>query len=124
MSHVLLSFVAHCVQIIKTFKYVDEQPTGMLIVNSVLFVAGGRDLMAFDVSDPSNTTVLASCGAPCGKIMTSTGQNAHSLDHFYDPKLEAHFLALTAQIDNNLGVVRIVDPFIIALLEQDSAASR
>jgi hypothetical protein len=106
-------------KIIQTFPFVDEQPTGMLLVNNaVLFVAGGRDLMAFDVTKPHNTTVLASCGAPCGKIMTTSGQNAHSLDHFYDATKSAHFLALTAQIDNNLGVVEIVDPFIVSLLDR------
>ena len=72
--------------------------------------------MVFDVSSPANTTVLASCGAPCHQIMTSSGQNAHSLDHFTDGA--NHFLALTAQIDNNLGVVQINDPSIIDLLKE------
>jgi len=55
--------------------------------------------------------------------MLSGGQNAHSLAHFVvDAGVNSreHHLALTAQIDNNIGVVRITDPFIIALIESDA----
>jgi hypothetical protein len=50
--------------------------------------------------------------------MTSSGQNAHSLAHMHDEASGGHFLILTAQIDNNIGMVRIVDPFIIALISK------
>ena len=75
--------------------------------------------MAFDVTDPRNATVLASCGYDtCGRVMTSSGQNAHSLAHMHDEASGAHYLVLTAQIDNNIGIVRIADPFLIALLSK------
>jgi hypothetical protein len=59
----------------------------------------------------------------CGRVMLSGGQNAHSLAHFVvdvGVNSREHHLALTAQIDNNIGVVRIIDPFIIALIESDA----
>ena len=118
-------------RILHAFPFVDEQPTGMLVVGRALFVAGGRALMAFDISQPRHPTVAANCTAngACGKILLSSGQNAHSLAHWRTTidneavvKQEGrqgakHFLILTAQIDNNVGLVEVVDSNLIALME-------
>lgn len=102
-------------KIVANFSFVDEQPTGMLVVGRALLVAGGRDLMAFDITRPLSPRVLGHCGTPCRAILPSAGQNAHSLAHL---KVDGrHLLCLTAQIDNNLGLVQVVDPDLAALMD-------
>ena len=98
--------------------FVTEQPTGMLVVGNVVFVAGGRDLMAFDMAATVGTSepapVLATCGAACAGIAHSPGQNLHSMS--YRVQDRRHYLFMSAQIDNAIGAVEILDPGIIARL--------
>ena len=101
-----------------TVPYVDVQPTGMLLVGDALIVAGGRDFMVVNVSAPAAITnasshVVASCGAACAPFMLTKGQNAHSLSH----RLQQgrHLLFLTAQVDNNIGCVEVLDRRVIEL---------
>lgn len=98
--------------------FVTEQPTGMLVVGDVVFVAGGRDVMAFDmaakVAPTEPAPVLATCGAACASVAHDTGQNLHSMS--YRSQQGRHYIFMSAQIDNAIGVVEILDPRIIALL--------
>lgn len=66
--------------------FVSQQPTGMLVVGDVLFVAGELDLMAFDMrnSTPAaflSPPLLATCGTACRQVGNATGQNFHSLGY-------------------------------------------
>ena len=119
----------------------------MLLVGDALFVAGELDIMVFDMrvstsggtqSNPassnksnssSNATppphgttaagmprTVGSCGAPCAAVGKAKGQNFHSLSHRYQGG--RHLLFLSAQIDNVIGCVELLDPNIIALLLQ------
>ena len=65
-------------------SFVSQQPTGMLLVGDVLFVAGELDFMAFDMrnSTPAaalSPPLLATCGSVCRQVGNATGQNFHSL---------------------------------------------
>eukprot|EP00051_Salpingoeca_urceolata_P015379 m.199480 g.199480 ORF g.199480 m.199480 type:complete len:442 (-) comp18388_c0_seq1:200-1525(-) len=93
----------------------DEQPTGMLVVHDALFVAGGRQVMVFNVTEPLEPSVAAVCVEACGKVLQSPKQNAHSVA-VRRTKDGRPLLYLTAQIDNNLGAVEIVSPAVLSLL--------
>jgi hypothetical protein len=58
-------------------RYVDEQPTGMLLVGNALFVAGGRELMTFNVTNPRNATVIMR-PTPTYHAHTHTSTNART----------------------------------------------
>ena len=98
--------------------FVTEQPTGMLVVGNVVFVAGGRDLMAFDmaakVAPTEPAPVLATCGAACAGVAHDPGQNLHSMS--YRLQNGRHYIFMSAQIDNAIGAVEILDPKVIARL--------
>lgn len=65
-------------------RFVTEQPTGMTVVGDVLFVAGGLELMAFDmaakVGSDEAPPVLGTCGAAatCWKWWHFAAPPAHS----------------------------------------------
>lgn len=98
--------------------FVTEEPTGMLVVGNVVFVAGGRDLMAFDMAAKVGPTepapVLATCGSACAGVAHNPGQNLHSMS--YRSQAGRHYLFMSAQIDNSIGAVEILDPGILARL--------
>ena len=98
--------------------FVTEQPTGMLVVGNVVFVAGGRDLMAFDmaakVAPTEPAPVLATCGTACAGVAHDPGQNLHSMS--YRLQNGRHYIFMSAQIDNAIGAVEILDPKVIARL--------
>ena len=109
-------------KIVSTHKFVDEQPTGMIIVGKALLVAGGRGLMAFNISTPAAPALVASCNGgdgskTCGRIARSGSQNFHSMGHRSDATTGDHFIVMTAQIDNNLGVLKVRNAALIKLLE-------
>lgn len=86
----------------------------MLVAGKAVVVAGGRDFMVFNMTVPLKPTLAATCGAACGEVMLSAGQNAHGLDLLED---DGHqLLLLTAQIDNRLGAVEVLDADLRALL--------
>jgi hypothetical protein len=118
--------------VLGTVPFVTEQPTGMLMLGDALFVAGELDIMVFDMGNatpaapPAVATevnanvqlprVVATCGAACAKVGKAKGQNFHSIAY----KLTAagrHLIFISAQIDNAIGCVEIVDPQIIALIQ-------
>eukprot|EP00041_Stephanoeca_diplocostata_P020129 m.443290 g.443290 ORF g.443290 m.443290 type:complete len:146 (+) comp21483_c0_seq9:331-768(+) len=106
--------------LVRSWPFVDEQPTGMLVNGDALFVAGGQDIMIFDIGSkavggsPLNTTLVASCGNACAAAMPGAGQNAHSLG--YSKYGNSHLLFLSAQTGNNVGIVEITSPAVISLL--------
>ena len=104
--------------LVHSIPFADEQPTGMLVVNNALFVAGGRSVMAFDISDPTGPVVVGVCNTSCERILLSAGQNAHSMAYFTRRTRGVlhHYLLLTAQIDNNVGIIELMQQRIIALV--------
>ena len=58
--------------------------------------------------------LVATCGAACAAVGGARGQNFHSID--YKLLGGKHLVFISAQIDNNMGAVEIVDEAIIALL--------
>ena len=110
----------------------------MLVVNDALFVAGGQNVMVFNVSSrdailqQKDDAVVATCTGACTKVMLSAGQNAHSLA--YERRAgrhgpphntestgggclsDRHILYLTAQIDNRVGAVELVAPAAVQLV--------
>ena len=108
-------YVCHVCQV----PFVTQQPTGMMIVGDVLFVAGELDIMAFDMSSSNSSAapvLLATCGAACARVGNATGQNFHSMDYRLQEEEGRHLLFVSAQIDNAIGCVEIVDPQIVKLL--------
>lgn len=98
-------------------EFVDKQPTGMLLSGRALVVAGGRDLMVWNVSDARRAgVVVASCGAACSAALPGEGQNAHSMALVRDGARGRLLLAISAQVSNNIGVVSVDDPAVVALL--------
>lgn len=96
--------------------FVTEQPTGMLVVGDAVLVAGGRDVMVFDMRAPpirGVPPVVATCGAACAAVAPSAGQNFHSIG--YRLEQGRHLIFISAQIDNIIGCVEVVDPKIIDL---------
>ena len=106
-----------------TVRRGDLQPTGMLIVGDALFVAGEHDMMVFNIGADLATSVssiplVGRCGAACDKVATSAGQNFHSIAYklLQAENEHKHMIFISAQIDNNVGAVEIVDAEIISLL--------
>lgn len=101
-----------------TSAFIDEQPTGMLLQGKALFVAGGRDVMAFDVSGEHGPLALvATCGQVCkNHIFLTPGQNAHSMTYMRSGG--RHLLVLTAQQENSLGMVELQSANLTKLLNQ------
>jgi hypothetical protein len=100
-------------------QYVTEQPTGMLVVGDVLFVAGGLEIMVFDmaakVAADEPPPMLGICGAACAKVGKAKGQNFHSIA--LCEQAGKYLLFISAQIDNAIGVVEILDPRVITRLK-------
>lgn len=95
-------------RVVRVMPYVDEQPTGMLVQGQALLVAGGRDFMVFNISDPAATAgALATCGPLCRQAAPSPGQNFHTPAVAWDAAAGQYRVYLSAQIDNNLGMVRV-----------------
>lgn len=108
-------------RVVVTEEFIDEQPTGMLLQGQALFVAGGRDVMAFDVSGAHGPLALvATCGQVCkDHIFLTPGQNAHSMT--YMRSAGRHLLVLTAQQENSLGMVELQSANLTHLLNQPIA---
>ena len=71
--------------------------------------------MVFNMrSSKRSPPLVATCGAACAAVGSARGQNFHSID--YKLLGGKHLMFISAQIDNNMGAVEIVDEAIIALL--------
>lgn len=99
---------------VRHFPFADVQPTGMLVVGRALFVAGGRDVMVFNITDPATTSVVTTCGGACKQALLGPGQNAHSLAHAVINGTRV--LVISGQVDNGLGAVAVVDDRVLRLM--------
>ena len=95
----------------------------MLIVGDALFVAGEHDMMVFNLgADPatsfSNIPLVGRCGAACAQVGDAAGENVHSIAYklLQAGNEQKHMIFISAQIDNNVGAIEIVDAEIISLL--------
>eukprot|EP00656_Telonema_subtile_P015696 TRINITY_DN18258_c0_g1_i1.p1 TRINITY_DN18258_c0_g1~~TRINITY_DN18258_c0_g1_i1.p1 ORF type:complete len:280 (-),score=38.95 TRINITY_DN18258_c0_g1_i1:186-1025(-) len=103
-------------QVVWEQGFVDEQPTGMLLQGNALLVAGGRSLAVYNISDTQSPTLAATCTDACAQVLVSAGQNAHSFAIYREALSGEVFAFLSAQIDNSVGLVRVVSPVIRGLL--------
>merc|ERR1740121_571439 len=79
-----------------------------MIQGDGLFVAGGMDMMVFNISiGAMPLQAVAVCGAACRQVFETEGQNAHGLA--YLEVQSRPLVVLTAQQDNALGVVELMD---------------
>ena len=83
-------------------------------VGDALFVAGGNDVVVYDLSHvrpdtPSKHPPLqvGRCGAACTKILGGSASlaNAHGMAYQYDAHEQTHNLVLTAAYANRVGTV-------------------
>ena len=117
-----------------TLKFPGQNLRGVELVGNVLFAAGGNDVYVYNITDSYKAPALiGNCGDACSTILGSNPavRNGRGMSYFYTDSGSvggdmlntptasanpAHMLALTASVDNRLGVVQIVDPGIIDLL--------
>ncbi|MFQ5810624.1 MAG: hypothetical protein ACE5JM_13490 [Armatimonadota bacterium] len=96
----------------------DRGANGMTIAGRVLFVAGGECVDAFDISDPSRPTLLAQYRG--GDLFPTTVKlldGAARRDNAHDLVYRDGHLYVTAQNDNNLGILKVTDPELRRLTE-------
>jgi len=86
---------------LRTMPFADVHATGLAISGRVLFVAGGQAIQALDVSDPAKPETLAVFKTP--EVFPTGRDNAHDLVY-----RDGH-LFVTAQNDNQIGIIRVND---------------
>jgi len=95
----------------------DIGATGMTIVGDVLFVAGGECVEAIDLTDPANPVSIAQYRGgrlfPTRKLML---KGSARYDNAHDLVYRDGYLFVTAQNDNQLGILRINDQRILKLV--------
>lgn len=96
---------------VKTLPFAGQYPTGLTVAGRVLFAAGGRTIQAIDISDPANPHTLAVLHS--NKIFPSERDNAHDLVY------HSGLIYVTAQNDDQLGIVRVNDERILKLAEAE-----
>jgi len=84
-----------------TMPFADVHATGLTISGSVLFVAGGQAIQAVDVSDAAKPETLAVLKT--SEVFPTGRDNAHDLVY------RAGHLFVTAQNDNQIGIIRVND---------------
>ncbi len=97
----------------------DIGATGMTIVGDVLFVAGGECVEAIDLTDPANPVSIAQYRGgrlfPTRKLMLN---GSARYDNAHDLVYRDGYLFVTAQNDNQLGILRINDQRIMKLISK------
>ena len=89
----------------------DMDATGMSISGSILFVAGGECAEAIDVSDPARPVSVAQYRG--GNLFPTRAINLNGktrYDNGHDLVYRDGFLYVTAQNDDRLGIIEILDP--------------
>ena len=94
----------------------DIHGTGMTVSGKALFVAGGECVEAIDITDPNNPVSIAQYRAgrlfPTRRLML----NGHPrYDNAHDLVYRDGYLYVTAQNDNQFGILKINDPRILEL---------
>jgi hypothetical protein len=96
----------------------DISATGMTVSGKVLFVAGGECVEAIDISDPANPISLAQYRG--GKLFPTRRlvlDGAARYDNAHDLVYRDGYLYVTAQNDNQFGILKINDQRIINLAD-------
>jgi len=97
----------------------DIDATGMTAVGQILFVAGGEAVEAIDISDPKMPVSIAQYRAgklfPTRRLMqrkTPRFDNAHDLVY------RDGYIFVTAQNDNQFGILKVNHPRVLELVEK------
>jgi hypothetical protein len=89
-------------------------------VGDALFVAGGNDVVVYDLSKVRPDTPskdppvqVGRCGGACAKILggSASRANAHGMAYRFDVSEQMHNLVLTAAYANRVGIVSSVTSF-------------
>lgn len=89
----------------------DMDATGMSISGSILFVAGGECAEAIDVTDPTKPVSVAQYrGGNLFPTRAIRAGNETRYDNGHDLVYRDGFLYVTAQNDDRLGIIEILDP--------------
>ncbi len=101
---------------VATVPACDIDATGMAVSGRILFVAGGECVEAIDISDPSSPVSLAQYrgGAlfPTRRFLLN---GRPRFDNGHDLVYRDGYLYVTAQNDNRLGILKILDNRILEL---------
>lgn len=99
----------------------DIDATGMAAVGQIFFVAGGEAVEAIDISDPAMPVSIAQYRAgklfPTRRLMqrkTPRFDNAHDLVY------RDGYIFVTAQNDNQFGILKVNHPRVLELVEKES----
>lgn len=101
---------------VAVLPFAGEHPTGLDIAGSLAFVAGGQTLEVFDLTDPENPVSRAVF--PLNSIFPTGRDNAHDLVY------REGLLYLTAQNDNRIAILRILDQQLLDLAERPEPDDR
>ncbi|NOY00324.1 MAG: hypothetical protein GXP30_11400 [Verrucomicrobia bacterium] len=104
---------------IANMPVVDIAATGMAAVGQIIFAAGGEGVEAIDISNPAMPVSIAQYRAgklfPTRRLMmgkTPRFDNAHDLVY------RDGYLYVTAQNDNQLGILKVNDPRVLELVKK------
>lgn len=98
-----------------TMPFADVHATGLTVAGHVLFVAGGQAVQALDITEPDKPKTLAVLKT-CDVFPTGR-DNAHDLVY-----RDGH-LFVTAQNDNQIGIIRVNDRRILEKASSRPSAS-
>ncbi len=97
----------------------DIAATGMAAVGQILFVAGGEGVEAIDISDPARPVSIAQYRAgklfPTRRLMLG---KIPRFDNAHDLVYRDGYLYVTAQNDNQLGILKVNDVRVLELVEK------
>ncbi|NOX53453.1 MAG: hypothetical protein GXP27_03245, partial [Planctomycetes bacterium] len=103
----------------------DIGANGMAAAGKILFVAGGEAVEAIDISDPARPVSIAQYRNgrlfPTRRLMlgkTPRFDNAHDLVY------RSGYLFVTAQNDNQLGILKVNDRRVLELAGQSMVGTR
>lgn len=89
----------------------DIDATGMTVAGRLLFVSGGECVEAIDVSDPANPVSVAQYrGGRLFPTRRLVGKGKDSYGNGHDLVYRDGFLYVTAQNDDRLGILELIDP--------------
>jgi hypothetical protein len=98
----------------------DIDATGMAIYGSMLLVSGGECVEVIDVSQPSSPVSVARYRG--GRLFPTRRlklDSASRYDNGHDLVYRGGYIYVTAQNDNSLGILKITDPKIRRLAQED-----
>ncbi len=99
-----------------TMPFAGVHATGLTVAGRVLFVAGGQTVQALDISEPDRPKTLAVLKT--SDVFPAGRDNAHDLVY-----RDGH-LFVTAQNDNQIGIIRVNDSRILGKASSRPSASQ